>query len=67
MKIADFPLDIQPYIIPEPKGVLFYKCLGCSAEFPIDKPLYVCPECNNVLLIYDRHVKSLKNIPGKTW
>ena len=67
MKHKDFPADIQPYIIPEPKGELFYRCLGCSAEFSIDKPLYVCPDCGQVLLIHDRHVDLLKKIPGKTW
>ena len=67
MKPGDFPTDIQPYIIPEPKGELFYKCLGCSAEFSINKPLYVCPDCNQILLIHDRHAESLKKIPGKVW
>jgi threonine synthase len=67
MKHSDFPADIQPYIIPEPKGELFYRCLGCSSEFSINKPLYVCPDCGQVLLIHDRHFESLKELPGKTW
>ncbi|MCK5542709.1 MAG: threonine synthase [Desulfobacterales bacterium] len=67
MKISDFPSDIQSYIIPEPTGELFYKCLGCSAEFPINKPLYVCPECEQIFLIHDRRAESLKKISGKTW
>ncbi|MCD4740932.1 MAG: threonine synthase [Desulfobacteraceae bacterium] len=67
MKPDDFPTDIQPYIVPEPKGELFYKCLGCSAEFSINKPLYVCPDCEQILLIHDRYAESLKKIPGKTW
>ena len=67
MRLNDFPEDIQQYIIPEPKGELYYKCLGCSAEFSINKPLYVCPECDQVLLIHDRRADALKEIPGKTW
>ena len=67
MKLGDFPTDIQPYIVPELKGELFYKCLGCSAEFSINKPLYVCPDCGQILLIHDRYAESLKKISGKTW
>ncbi len=67
MKISDFPPDIQSFIVPEPTGELFYKCLGCSSEFSINKPLYVCPECSQVLLIYDRNAEKLKDIPGTTW
>ncbi|MCG8635719.1 MAG: threonine synthase [Desulfobacterales bacterium] len=62
-----FPEEIRPYIIPEPKGELYYKCLGCDAEYSIEKLLYVCPECNQVLLIHDRHEDRLKNISGATW
>ncbi|MFH2060133.1 MAG: threonine synthase [Pseudomonadota bacterium] len=67
MNLSYFPEDIKPYIIPEVKGELFYKCLGCFAEYPIEKLLYVCPECNQVLLIHDRKADNLKKIPGKTW
>ncbi len=67
MKINDFPQDIRPFIIPEPKGDLCYKCLGCLKEFPIAKLLYVCPECGEVLLLQNRKFDELKKIPGKTW
>ena len=67
MKTSDFPSDIQEYIIPEPTGELFYKCLGCDAEFSINKPLYVCPDCGQVLLIHDKHAESLKKISGRKW
>ena len=67
MKLNNFPEEIQPYIIPEAKGELFYRCLGCNEEFSINKPLYVCPECGQVLLIHDKQAESLKKISGKTW
>ena len=62
-----FPEAIRSLIIPEPKGDLFYKCLGCGAEYGIEELLYVCPACNQVLLIYDRCREDLKKIDGKTW
>lgn len=62
-----FPEEIRPYIIPEPGGELYYKCLGCEAEYDIQKLLYVCPACNQVLLIHDRRQGRLNQIPGTTW
>ncbi|MCG8640560.1 MAG: threonine synthase [Desulfobacterales bacterium] len=59
--------DIEPYVIPQPNGELYYKCLGCSAEYSIEKLLYVCPECNQVLLLHDRNADHLKKISGQTW
>ena len=67
MKADNFPKDIQPFIIPQPKWELFYQCLGCSATYPIKKLLYVCPKCGQVLLIHNRNFDELKKIPGKTW
>ncbi len=67
MKINDFPKDIRSFIIPEPKGDLCYRCLGCSREFSIEKLLYVCPECGEVLLLQNRNFDELKKISGKTW
>ncbi|WP_022667271.1 threonine synthase [Desulfospira joergensenii] len=67
MNLDLFPEDIRPHIIPEPRGELYYKCLGCGAEFPVTRLLYVCSECSQVLLIHDRNAKDLKKIPGKTW
>ena len=66
--IPDYcPEEIKPYIIPEAKGELYYKCLACSAEYSIDKLLYVCPACGEVLLIHDRNAELLKEIPGNIW
>lgn len=67
MNLDFFPEDIKPHIIPEPKGELYYKCLGCSAEYPIEKLLYVCPECLQVLLLHDRNTSLQKKIPGHVW
>ncbi len=67
MKTDFFPDDIKPYIIPEPDGQLYYKCLGCSAEYSVDKLLYVCPACHQVLLIHDRNTDDLKKISGQLW
>jgi len=67
MKPDNFPKDIQPFIVPQPQGDLFYQCLGCSATYPIKELLYVCPECGQVLLIHNRNFDQLKKIPGKTW
>lgn len=67
MNLNLFPEDIRPYIIPEPKGELYYKCLGCDAEYGIEKLLYVCPDCNQVLLIHDRNKARLNDISGETW
>ncbi|MBF0467480.1 MAG: threonine synthase [Desulfamplus sp.] len=67
MKPDNFPKDIQPFIVPQPQGDLFYQCLGCESTYPIKELLYVCPECGQVLLIHNRDFDNLKKIPGKTW
>ena len=67
MNIADFPEDIQPYLIPEPQSHLSYRCLGCRREYDIGKLLYTCPSCRQVLLIYDENFKRLKEISASTW
>ncbi len=67
MQPQDFPKDIQPFLIPGPKGELIYKCLGCSCEFGIENLLYTCPECGEVLLIQDKNFDRLKEISPKTW
>lgn len=67
MKPENFPKDIQPFIVPQPQGDLFYQCLGCNAAYTIKELLYVCPECGQVLLIHNRNFDELKKIPGKTW
>ncbi len=67
MKPDNFPEEIQPFLIPEPKGDLFYQCLGCSGTYPIKELLYTCPACGAVLLLHDREFDTLKQIDGKMW
>lgn len=67
MKIDNFPKDIQPFLIPQPTGELFYECLGCNAAYPIKELLYVCPKCGQVLLIHNRNFDELKKISGRQW
>jgi threonine synthase len=67
MKTDLFPEHIRPHLIPEPKGELFYRCLGCGAEHSVEKLLYVCPECNAVLMIHNRDQEKLHQLPGTLW
>ncbi len=67
MKPEDFPKEIKQYIIPEQRGKIVYRCLGCGLEFGIEKLLYTCPNCGQVLLIYDLQFDGLKKISGKLW
>lgn len=62
-----FPEDIKDYVVPSPKGDMFYKCLGCEKEYPIDELLYICPDCGKVLLLHDRNFENLKKISGEKW
>ncbi|NNF99076.1 MAG: threonine synthase [Desulfobacteraceae bacterium] len=67
MKPADFPKEVQPYLIPEPGGNLSYRCLGCDRTHDIHQLLYTCPDCGQVLLIKDLMFDRLKEIPGEKW
>ncbi|MBW2217933.1 MAG: threonine synthase [Deltaproteobacteria bacterium] len=67
MKKENFPEEIQPYLIPMHNGRLIYRCLGCDREYGIEELLYTCPECKDVLLIYDKNFKKLKEISGNIW
>ena len=67
MKIDEFPLEIQPYLAPEPSGTYIYECLGCGEEHGVEELLYTCPNCNSVLIIKDREWERLKSIPGPLW
>jgi threonine synthase len=67
MKTDLFPEHIRPHLIPEPRGELFYRCLGCGAEHSVEKLLYVCPECNAVLMIHNRDQERLHQLPGTLW
>ena len=53
--------------MPEHKGRLMYRCLGCNQKYGIEKLLYVCPDCGQILLVYDDNFDRLKKISGKMW
>ncbi len=67
MRFEDFPLEIQPFLIPKTEGQMIYRCLGCGAEYGIEKLLYTCPGCGQVLLLYDENFDRLKAISGDIW
>jgi threonine synthase len=67
MRFDEFPSEIQPYLIPKPKGFLSYHCLGCSQVYGIEKLLYTCPDCGQVLMIKDSGFEDLKAVPGNIW
>ena len=67
MKIDQFPEDFRPFIIPEPGGLMTYRCLGCSGEFGIERLLYTCPDCGSVLMLQDRNFDRLKERGGRLW
>ena len=67
MKFSEFPDDIRNYLIPEPSGSMFYRCLGCRAEFDIDHLLYTCPSCGGILMLYHQPTGKIKNIDGALW
>ena len=67
MKLDEFPDDIRDYLIPEPSGTMFYRCLGCRCEFDIDHLLYTCPSCGGILMLYHQPTGKTKNIDGALW
>jgi len=67
MKPDRFPLEMQPYAIPETGGEYVYQCLACGKQFGIEELLYTCPDCGSVLLIEDTQWDRLKDIPGAKW
>ena len=67
MKPERFPKEIQPYLVPEPRGKMMYRCLECKQEFDIERLLYTCPGCGGVLLLHDKKIQDIKKIEGKIW
>lgn len=67
MKPEHFPKEIQPYILPQTKGGLRYRCLGCEREYDVKELLYTCPSCGQVFLIHDHNFDQLKEIRGDLW
>jgi len=67
VKPEDFPKDIRPFIIPDHKGELIYRCLACGLACGIEKLLYTCPDCGQVLMLYDLNWELIKKTPGEIW
>lgn len=67
MKTEQFPEEIRPDLVPEPRGEMVYRCLGCGEEHGIDRILYTCPECGSVLLLEDRNFERLRDVGGRHW
>ena len=67
MELSEFPNNIRPYIIPEIKGHLEYRCLSCQKAHSIENLLYTCPDCGGVLLLHDLEEKKKMKRSGKLW
>jgi threonine synthase len=67
MRVAEFPQEIKPHLLPQASGELNYRCLGCEETFSIESLLYTCPECNSILMIEDRTWDRLKERDGAFW
>jgi threonine synthase len=67
MRLKDFPADIRKYLIPEPSGSMFYRCLACKHEFDIDQLLYDCPSCGGLLMLHHDKAKGIRKREGDWW
>jgi threonine synthase len=67
VNITEFPIDIQPHLLPAHEGRMIYRCLGCDGQFGIEQLLYVCPKCRQVLMIEDLNFERLKASRGDHW
>ena len=67
MQLNQFPEDIRPHLLPEPKGEMVYRCLGCQGELSIEQLLYTCPECGSVLMLEDKKEDRLRAVGGDRW
>ncbi len=67
MKLSEFPDDVRKYLIPEPSGSMFYRCLRCKGEFDIDDLLYTCPSCGEILMLHHKETGETQDIEGALW
>lgn len=67
MKLEQFPEHIRPFLMPEPRGEMIYRCLGCRKEMDIHQLLYTCPSCGEVLLLEDRGFDLVRQAGGARW
>ncbi len=67
MQLNQFPEDIRPFLLPEPRGEMVYRCLGCQGELDIGRLLYTCPECGSILMLKDKKEDRLQAVGGDRW
>ncbi len=67
MNMDWFPQDVRELILPQKRGRMVYRCLGCAHEYPITRLLYTCPDCEQVLLLEDAEADDLKRVSGQRW
>jgi threonine synthase len=67
MKLDEFPEDIRGYLMPEPSGAMFYRCLGCSSTFDGDRLLYTCPSCAGILMLDYQGTDDTGHRDGSLW
>jgi threonine synthase len=67
LHLADFPQDIQPYLIPNYEGDVVYECIACGQTFSLNQFLYICPQCRSLLRLKNRDFDALKKIDGALW
>jgi len=53
--------------MPEIKGNLVYKCIGCGQDYDIYDFVYTCPECGSLLKIQNIQFDRFKQTPPETW
>jgi threonine synthase len=67
MNLDEFPKDIRGYLMPEPSGAMFYRCLGCNGTFDADSLLYTCPSCNDILMLDHQATDEVEHRDGSLW
>ncbi|HHO75573.1 MAG TPA: threonine synthase [Deltaproteobacteria bacterium] len=53
--------------MPEVKGSLVYKCIGCGQVYDIYEFVYICLECGSLLKIHNTEFDQFKQIPAEKW
>jgi len=67
MRPEEFPEEIRQYMVPEPSGTMFYRCLGCTGTFDTDELLYTCPSCGGILLLYHQPTEEIRGRASSQW
>ena len=67
MKHEQFPEFIRPFLIPDCKARMVYRCLSCQRTYDMMHLIYTCPDCGQVMLIENADSEKLLEIPGERW